>query len=64
MYRAVKRVCAFADWGPRHGRPHIGANWGQLTPGKMDEKLDSENMQKQQFSMFMLYFQSNQGRQV
>jgi len=30
----------------------------------MDEKLDSENMQKQQFSMFMLYFQSNQGRQV
>jgi len=30
----------------------------------MDEKLESENMQKQQFSMFMLYFQSNQGRQV
>jgi len=33
-------------------------------PGKMDEKLKSENMQKQQFSMFMLYFESNQGRQV
>jgi len=30
----------------------------------MDEKLKSENMQKQQFSMFMLYFDSNQGRQV
>jgi len=31
---------------------------------KMDEKLKSENMQKEQFSMFMLYFESNQGRQV
>jgi len=30
----------------------------------MDEKLKSENMQKQQFSMFVLYFESNQGRQV
>jgi len=30
----------------------------------MDEKLKSENMQKQQFSMFMLYFESNKGRQV
>jgi len=30
----------------------------------MDEKLKSDNMQKQQFSMFMLYFESNQGRQV
>jgi len=38
---------------------------GQLTPpGKMDEKLKSENMQKEQFSMSMLYFESNQGRQV
>ena len=33
-------------------------------PGKMDEKLKSENMQKEQFPMFMLYFESNQGRQV
>jgi len=33
-------------------------------PGKMDEKLISENMQKEQFSMFMLYFESNRGRQV
>jgi len=32
--------------------------------GKMDEKLKSENMQKEQLSMFMLYFESNQGRQV
>jgi len=33
---------------------------------KMDEKLKSETMQKEQFSMFrpMLYFESNQGRQV
>jgi len=30
----------------------------------MDEKFKSENMQKEQFSMFMLYFESNQGRQV
>jgi len=30
----------------------------------MDEKLKSENMEKEQFSMFMLYFESNQGRQV
>jgi len=27
-------------------------------PGKMDEKLKSKNMQKEQFSMFMLYFES------
>jgi len=34
-------------------------------PGKTDEKLKSENMQKkQQFSMFMLYFDSNHGRQL
>jgi len=34
-------------------------------PGKMDGKLKSEDMQKrEQFSMFMLYFESNQGRQV
>jgi len=32
--------------------------------GKKDEKLKSENMQKEQFSMVMLYFESNQGRQV
>jgi len=30
----------------------------------MDEKVISENMQKEQFSMFMLYFESNQDRQV
>jgi len=30
----------------------------------MDEKLESKNMQKEQFSMFMLYFESNQGRPV
>ena len=50
---------------PQHGRPHIGANgvsWPSLA--KMDEKLKSENMQKEQFAMFMLYFESNHGRQV
>jgi len=42
--------------------------WDQLTtppPEKMDEKINSKNMQKrQQFSVFALYFESNQGRQV
>jgi len=33
-------------------------------PGKMDEKLKSEHMQKEQFSMLMLYFESNQSRLV
>jgi len=33
-------------------------------PGKMDEKLKRENMQKEQFSMFILYFESNKGWQV
>jgi len=33
-------------------------------PEKMDEKLKSENMKQEQFSMFMLYFESNQDRQV
>jgi len=33
-------------------------------PGKMDEKLKSEKSKKKQFSMFMLYFESNHGRQV
>jgi len=31
---------------------------------KMDEKIKRENMQKEQFSMFVLYFDSNHGRQV
>jgi len=30
----------------------------------MDEKLKSENVQKEQFSMFMHYFESNQSRQM
>jgi len=38
---------------------------GTTPPEKLDEKLKSENMQKeQQFSTFMLYFESNRGRQV
>ena len=47
-----------------YGRPHIGANGVSGPPWKMDEKLKSENMQKEQFSMIMLYFESNQGRHV
>jgi len=37
---------------------------GSADPLEKMEKLKSENMQKEQFSMFMLYFESNQGRQV
>ena len=50
------RICT---WASAH-RDKLG----QLTPWKMDEKLKSENMQKEQFSVFMLYFESNQGRQM
>jgi len=42
--------------------------WGQMgspdPSGKIHKKLKSENFPKEQFSMFMLYFESNQGRQV
>jgi len=30
----------------------------------MNEKLKSKTMQKEQFSMFTLFFESNQGRQM
>ena len=40
---------------PYHARPHIGANGVSWPHGKMDEKLKSENMQKNE---------SNQGRQL
>ena len=33
-------------------------------PGEMDEKLKAKTCKKEQFSMFMLYFESNQGRQA
>jgi len=32
---------------------------GPADPLETDEKLKSENMQKEQFSTFMLYFESN-----
>jgi len=42
--------------------------WEQMgsadPPGKTDERLKSENMQKEHFAMFMLHFENNQGRQV
>jgi len=34
-----------------HGRPHIGANGVSWPPGKTHEKLKSENMQKEHFSV-------------
>jgi len=53
---------------PRIFRPWASAHRGKLgqvtPPRKMDEKLKSENTQKEQFSMFILYFESNRGRQV
>jgi len=33
-------------------------------PGKIDEKLKRLKSKKEQFSMFMLFFESNQDRQV
>jgi len=49
----------------RKGSAHRG-KWGQLTPppGKMDKKLKSKTCKKERFSMFILYIESNQGRQV
>ena len=40
----------------KHGRPHIGAKGVSWPPGKIDEKMKSENMQKRAVSMFMLLF--------
>jgi len=60
---AASTCCA----SPQHnqGRPHIGANGVSWPPlEKTYEKLKSEDMQKEKISMFMLYFESNQGRQV
>jgi len=58
--RATTARMPAVTWASAHR-----GKWGQLTPWKMDEKFKSENMQKkEQFSMFVLYFESNQGRQV
>jgi len=56
----------FTDGLWQHGRPHIGASGVScMTPWKNGRKIKkNENMQKEQFSMFMLYFEINQGRQV
>jgi len=48
---------------PPWASAHRG-KWGQLTPGKIDEKLKAKTCQKVRFSTFMLYFESNRGRQV
>ena len=49
-------------WAP-HGRPHIRAN-GVSWPPPWKNGWKKQNMQKDQFSMFMLYFESNLGGQV
>ena len=60
---ATRRQCCdvidTCTWASAHR-----GKWDQLTPCKMDEKLKSENVQKEQFSMFMLYFKSNQDTHV
>ena len=38
-----------SGWTQPHGRPHMGANGVSWPPGKMAEKLKSENMQKSRF---------------
>jgi len=41
---------------------HMG-KWGQMThAGKMDEKLKAKTCKKEQFPMFMLYFESKSGQ--
>jgi len=49
----------FRSWASAYMR-----KWGQLTPWKMGGKLKAETCKKEQFSMFLLYFESNRGRQV
>ena len=46
-----------------HGRPHMGANGVSWPPWKNGWKIKKRNHAKK-FYMFMLYFESNQGRQV
>ena len=46
--------------GPMHGRPHIGANDVSGLPGKMDEKLKSENMQKRAvFYVYVIFYEQS-----
>jgi len=44
---------------------HRGGQVGSADPlEKWMKKIKSKNMQNEQFSMLMLYFESNQGRQM
>jgi len=67
QYRVEMRV--HASLQPRHhsysrASAHRG-KWGQLTPlEKWMKNYKKKTCKKDQFSMFMLYFDSNQGRQV
>jgi len=53
LFHAAVAACIHS-WASAHRGKR-----GQLTPWKMDNKLKSENMQKEQFSMFLVYFESN-----
>ena len=44
-----------------HGRPHVGANGPADPPGKMDEKLASENMQKRAiFYVYVIFWEQSE----
>jgi len=48
--------------GPMHGRPHIGLGANDVSglPGKMDEKLKSENMQKRAvFYVYVIFYEQS-----
>jgi len=47
-----------------HGRPHIRANGVSRHPKNGYKIKKRKHAKKDQFSMFMLYFESNQGREV
>ena len=56
MQTRVNSVNRVLDGAQIHGRPHIGANVVSWPSGKMDEKLQSENMQKEQFIYVYVIF--------
>ena len=71
LQRGRFRARSLASYKPRSSEDSMGVQssthrgkWGQLTFWKKDGGLKSEKLQKNKFSMFMLYLESNQGRQV
>jgi len=53
IYRVARKKNLQSGWA--HWRPHIGANGVSWPPGKMDEKLKSENMQKKSSFLCLCY---------